>query len=191
MGLIAPPEADRTAGAAGAPPDARALIEEARAHARRRRLKLAAALAVAVVLAVAGMLIARAVTGTRAVVQARPHAGAAAVTGIVTGHLAACYGVWMPNQPPPVTPGTVVVLRGILTWKQVGPGTWQIVYPKGPVVAEEHISNNYNQTFRFALPPGHYVLAGRYDEGTGFYTSSEVTVTAGRAVREDLRNVCK
>ncbi len=65
-----------------------------------------------------------------------------------------------------------------------------MVLPKGPVVAREHISNNYDQTFRFALPPGHYVLAGAYDMGTGYRTFNEATVTVGKAIREDLPNEC-
>jgi drug/metabolite transporter, DME family len=62
--------------------------------------------------------------------------------------------------------------------------------PKGPAVASEHISNNYDQTFRFALPPGHYVIAGRYDRSSGYGPFSEVTVTAGATIRVELPNVC-
>jgi hypothetical protein len=95
------------------------------------------------------------------------------------------------NGPLPVTPGTVVVLRGRLTWKPDGPGMWRLVFPQGPAVASEHISDNYDQTFRFSLSPGHYVLAGRYGSGSGFVTFKEVTVTAGAVIRVDLPNLCK
>src|SRR5487761_1721765 len=120
--------------------------------------------------------------------QARPRPAAAA-TGIVTGHLAACFAI-PPTRGRRVTPGTVVALRGHITWKPTTPGTWMMVYPKGPAVASQHISDNYDQTFRFALPAGHYVLAGQYDHGSGYYTFREVTVTAGANLRVDLPNAC-
>lgn len=172
-------------------PTAEALIAEARAHARRRRLKIAVALAVLAAAAVAAVLIGRATTGAHRVAQAHPRPAApAAGTGIVTGHLAACFGI-LPRNGHPIAPGTVVALRGQISWKPTAPGTWMIVYPKGPAVASQHISDNYDQTFRFALPPGHYVLAGRYDHGSGYGTFREVTVTAGANLRVDLPNLCQ
>jgi hypothetical protein len=185
MSVITPPEAGTC------PPDAQALIAEARARARRRRRKTIVALAVLAITVTAGILIGRAVTGTHAAGAVRPRpAVAAAGTGIVTGHLAACFGLAPSAGSWPVTPGTVVVLRGTLTWKPDGPGTEQLVFPKGPVVTSEHISNNYDQTFRFALLPGQYVLAGRYGAGPGFATFRQVTVTAGAVIQVDLPNLC-
>jgi hypothetical protein len=84
----------------------------------------------------------------------------------------------------------VVVLRGRLAWTPDGPGAWRLVYPEGPGVASEHISNNYTQTFRFALPPGHYVIAGRYDGWSGYGPSTQVTVTAGGTLRVNLPDTC-
>jgi hypothetical protein len=185
MGFIAPPEAERSE------PEAQALIEEARAHARRRRLKAAAAMAVVAVVAAVGVLTGTALTSTRATVAAHPHPALPVdVTGIVTGRLAACFAI--PVTPPPVTPGTVVALRGRVTLKPHGPGTWRFVFPKGPAVASEHISNNYDQTFRFALPPGKYVIAGHYDNAPpGVYGPfSQVIVTARATVRVNLPDVC-
>jgi hypothetical protein len=94
------------------------------------------------------------------------------------------------NRPPPVTPGTVVVLRGSLTTRPDGPGRWQLVFSKGPVLAHQYISDNYTQVFRFALPPGHYVLAGSYG-GPGYSAFQDVTVAVGKIMRVDLRNACK
>ena len=169
---------------------AEALIAEARAHARRRRLNIAVALAVLVAV-VAAVLIGRVTIGSHGAAQARPRPAAlAAGTGIVTGHLAACFGI-PPASGRRIAPGTVVILGGHITWKPIGPGTWMIVYPKGPAVASQHISDNYDQTFRFALPPGHYVLAGQYDHGSGYGTFREVTVTAGANLRVDLPNLCQ
>jgi hypothetical protein len=186
MSLIVRPGAERSE------PGTQALIAESRAHARRRRLKLAAALVLLAVMTAAGILIGRAVAGSHATAQARPRpALPAAGTGVVTGHLPACFGIALPNRPPPITPGTVVVLRGRLTSEPDGPGMERLVFPKGPAVASEHISNNYDQTFRFALPPGHYVIAGWYGSGPGYAAFSQVTVTAGAVVRADLHNACK
>lgn len=140
----------------------------------------------------AGALIGWAVTSSPAPVQDRPHPALAAVrTGIVTGHLQACFGI--ATKPRPVTPGTVFALRGTLTSMPDGPGTWRLVFPTEPAVASEHISDNYAQTFRFALPPGHYVLAGRYDRAPedGYATFTQVTITGGAVARADLPNLCK
>jgi hypothetical protein len=185
MSLITLPEVERSQ------PDAQALIAEARAHARRRRLKMAAALVVLAVAVTASVLIGRAITSAHAA-QASPHpVPPAAGTGIVTGHLAACFGITPLNWRRYSTPGIVVALRGRLSWKPDGPGTWRLVYPRGPAVASKYISDNYDQTFRFALPPGRYVLAGRYGSDSAFATFREVTVSAGAVIRVDLPNLCK
>jgi hypothetical protein len=204
MSLITPPEVKRSRARSAndaqavpaealttEPGAAEALIAEARAHARRRRLKIAVALAVLATAALAAVLIGRVTLGSDRVAHARPRPAApAAGTGIVTGHLAACSGLPLANGRA-VTPGTVVAFRGHVTWKPTAPGTWMMAYPNGPAVASQHISDNYDQTFRFALPPGHYVLAGRYDSGSGYDTFREVTVTAGATLRVDLPDDCK
>ncbi len=172
--------------------EAQALIAEARAHARRRRRRVALAVAATFVLVAAGLLIAfTAQGGGRA---AGPHprpTGAAGPAGVVTGHLAACAGLPFGH---PVTPGTVTVLRGKESWKPAGHGTYQLVLP-ATAVAHEYISDNYRQTFRFALPPGRYVITGRYEAerpGTvGPLTLRDVTVSAGRIIRADLPNLCE
>ena len=65
------------------------------------------------------------------------------------------------------------------------------MFPKGPAVASQHISANYDQIFRFVLPPGQYVIAGRYHGAVGYGPFSEVTVTAGADIRVDLANICE
>ena len=78
--------------------------------------------------------------------------------------------------------------------------------PAGPSVVQQHISNNYTQVVRFALPPGRYVLVGRYapvghparpiyeapggQYATTAMTMNQVTIAAGRVVREDLPDDC-
>jgi hypothetical protein len=182
--MITLPEAERSG------PDAQALIAEARAHARRRRLKIAAVLAALAVLVAGGGLIAWAAAGPPVAMSARSRPAWLVGAGIVTGHLAACFGVALPNRPLPVTPGTVVALRGVVTDKKVGPGTWTYAYPRGPAVASQPITDNYRQTFRFALPPGRYVIAGRYDGWSGYGPFSDVTVTAGTTIRVNLPDEC-
>jgi hypothetical protein len=165
------------------PGDEQALIAEARARARRRRLRIVIAVSAAAVMALAGVLIGYAVPGPSHPAATRP-VPAAIRAGVVTGHLAACTG--LPVNV--ITPGTVTVLRGTVTWKLVSPGTWRLVLP-AKVVTSEHISNNYDQMFRFTLPPGKYVLAGRYDRGNAV-TFRQVQVSAGQVIREDLPDVC-
>jgi hypothetical protein len=149
-------------------------------------------LVVVLILASAGVLIARVAAGPRHAAPNRPRPGVSAVpTGIVTGHLAACFGAAPSNRALPVTPGTVAALRGSISWKPDGPGTWRMVLPKGPVVARGYISNNYDQVFRFALPPGHYVLAGSYRGSVGAGSFNQAVVVVGKVVRVNLPDECK
>jgi hypothetical protein len=175
--------------------DDRALIEEARAHARRRRRGIALAIIVAAVIAGAAALVVHAVSGSGRAATGRQRDVPAAATGVVTGHLSACQGAALPpGYPLPVTPGTVTVVRGTVSWKHSGPGTWQMIYPRGPAIAEQYIGNNYHQTFRFVLPPGRYVLYGRYRDGQypngTFGTYATVSVTTHHVVRVNLPDLC-
>jgi hypothetical protein len=169
-----------------------ALIAEARAHARRRRRRVALVVIAAAVVAAAGALIAHSGSSTSHATRAHPHVVAlAARTGVVTGHLEACSGLpigLFANDAPPVTPGTVTVLRGKESWKPAGPGESRPVLP-ATVVAREYIRNNYNQTFRFVLPAGKYILVGRYTH-SNFSIPGPITVTAGKVLRQDVPNVC-
>jgi hypothetical protein len=175
----------------------RALIAEARARARRRRQKIALALtAAAAALSAAGVRVALTVPGQPHRIDAIAPSVPAIRTGTIVGHLDACSGLpVLPGWSPPVTPGTVTAIRGTVSWKPIGPGTWREILPTGPVVARAHISNNYHQVFRFALSPGRYVLIGRYDKvsypGGTFGTDTEVSVIAGKTVGADLPNDCK
>ena len=198
-----------------------ALIAEARARTRRRRQKITLALiAAAAVLSAAGVLI--------TLTPGPPHhagaiapAGPVIRTGIVTGHLSACIGPPVPpGHPLPVTPGTVMVVRGTARHlRQPGghqrvlvevasvhgpgqvaaqvidvPGYDRIILPGGPVVARAYISNNYRQLFRFSLLPGTYVLIGRYGQAPyapGTYGPyTQVSVIAGKTINADLPDDC-
>jgi hypothetical protein len=171
-----------------------ALIAEARAQARRRRIRRALVIGAAAITVTGGTVAGLAVSGT-------PHAGPAparavvpaAHTGVVTGHLSVCMGIYVPHR---LTPGTVTVLRGKITWQKAGQdgpySTWREILPATPAVAVERITDNYRQTFSFVLPPGHYVLVGGYDAG-GLRpaTDAEVTVVEGRTAHVNLPNRCK
>src|SRR5260370_29764797 len=127
---VEPSQADSAADAqvlpaealAAEPVAAEALIAEARAHARRRRLMIAAAMAVLAAVAATAVLIGRATIGSHHVTRPRPGpAVPAAATGIVTGHLAACLAI-PPTNGRRVTPATGVALRARLTWRQADHG---------------------------------------------------------------------
>jgi hypothetical protein len=178
-----------------------ALIAEARARARRRRQKIALAVtAAAAALSAAGVLITLTVPGKPHKIDAIAPARPAIRTGSVVGHLDACAALpdlpGRPPRPPRITPGTVTAVRGTVSWKPIGPGTWREILPNGPVVARAHISDNYHQVFRFALPPGTYVLIGRYD-GVSYppavtaTTITQVSVIAGKTLHADLPDDCK
>ena len=166
-----------------------ALIAEARARARRRRRRIALAFA-PLVAVVCGLLIAHMVQDVRMEAKPQPTGVSIAPLGYVTGHLRPCAGAPFGR---PVTPGMVTVLRGRETWKPTGHGNYQLVLPK-TAVAHQYISNNYSQTFMFTLPPGQYVLMGRYKAelpGTvGMMTFTDVTVSVGQIARVDLPDMC-
>jgi hypothetical protein len=167
---------------------AEALIAEARAHARRRRRRVALAVIAALVAAAAGAFVAHSALSTRPVTKTHPHnLPLAARTGVVTGHLDACNALGIAD-PPPVTPGTVTVLRGKETWKPIGDSTFKRILPT-TVVAREYISNNYSQLFRFVLPPGQYILAGSYNHGN-FTAPWPISITAGKVLHQDVPDIC-
>ena len=171
-----------------------ALIAEAREHARRRRRRLALTVIVCATLGTAGAIAWYEITGSHQQTDARASPPPIGPAGYVTGHLAACSGLLpQPGKPAPVTLGTVTVVRGTVTWKQTSPGTWQIRYPTGPIVAAERIENNYQQAFGFRLAPGHYALLGRYGDGYPGVpaTSANIQVTVGKVTHVDLGNACK
>ncbi len=189
----APPKA---APVAPTPAESEALIAEARAHARRRRRKtalvvIAIAAATGGVLAGAGIL-----PGGRAAPAARrgPSAPAplAAHTGAVTGYIDPCRGLGIARGPEPYAAGTVTALRGHQTYELVGSEsnrtyqTYRLVLPTA-VAARQHVSEN--QRFYFDLPPGQYVLVGRYADGNAT-TLLDVSISAGRVLHENLPDFC-
>ena len=96
----------------------------------------------------------------------------------VTGGIIPCSGLPNPNLPQ-YSAGTVTVLKGQVTWKSMGQGNLQDVLPTD-VVAQERVGTN--ETYRFVLDPGRYVIQA------GVYTS--VTLQPGDDVHVDVPNLC-
>jgi hypothetical protein len=123
--------------------------------------------------------------------------GGPAVRAEVTGYIDPCEGMGIgmryAARTLPYAAGTVTALRGSQTWKLVrGESnatyqTYRLVLPAA-VAARQHVSQN--RRFSFELPPGDYVLVGRYDDGSGT-TYLDVTIAAGRVLHRDLPNLCK
>ena len=151
--------------------------------------------AAAAVLSAAGVLITLAVPGkphkAGAIAPARP----AIRTGTVTGHLTACIGPYVtPGRPSPVDPGTVTVVRGRASNSRqsiISNSGQSSILPGEPAVARVHIGNNYHQLFRFSLPPGTYVLIGRYDGASPSNDLHQVSVIAGKTLHADLPDDCQ
>jgi hypothetical protein len=168
------------------------VIAAARSHARRRRQKIALAVTAAVaVLSAAGVLTALTLPGRSHHAGTPAAAGAAARTGTVIGHLGVCFGPALPSgQPLPIDPGTVTVIRGKVRHSQ-----WSTILPRGPVIAQARISNNYRQLYRFSLPPGTYVLIGHYGDTPCVPGNSgphvQVTVIAGKTLNAGIFEDCK
>jgi len=168
---------------AGTPAEAQALIEQARAHARRRRWKTGlAALIVAAVIG-GGLAGAGAWSGSGTQRPGRP-APLTAHTGAVTGYIDPCEGI---TVGLPHAAGTVTALRGRETWKPDGPGTWRLQLP-ATVAARQHVAENHQ--YYFDLAPGQYVLEARYDRGNAM-SFLDVSIAAGRVLHRDLPNLCK
>ena len=105
--------------------------------------------------------------------------------GRVTGYIDPCAGI---DIALPYAAGTVTALGGRVTLKPAdGNGGYLRVLPTA-VAARQHVAQN--QKFSFDLPPGRYVLVGRYDRGD-FTTFLEVSIAAGRVLHRDLPDLCK
>jgi hypothetical protein len=114
--------------------------------------------------------------------QATPSRSVSAGFGVVIGQISPCYGMdYRPNPPPPAHPaGTVVVLRGPVTWMPTGAGGFTLHLPTETVTAESIPADGQ---FRFILSPGPYVI--ETIEPLWWYTS--VSVVAGQTINtQDL-----
>jgi hypothetical protein len=97
--------------------------------------------------------------------------------GVVVGQITPWYGDTrgLPTQPPAHPAGTVVVLRGTVSWVPTGAGGVSLHLPTETVTAESIPANG---NYRFILPPGPYVI--EITEPTWDYWS--VSVVAGQTI---------
>jgi hypothetical protein len=192
----AAPEAGISADAAAplvAAPSAaaEALIAEARERSRRRRRRTALAAVIAAAAIGGALLVTGVFDGGRTTGggPGRP-LPLAARTGEVTGYLDPCIGAVLPGpgrSTPAFAAGTVTALRGRPTWRHTADG-YQLRLPASAPAAREHVAEN--QAFALNLPAGGYTLVARYDGGSG-PNVIDVTVRAGRVVRQSFPDICK
>jgi hypothetical protein len=97
---------------------------------------------------------------------------------VVTGGIIPCSGLPDPNGPR-YSAGTVSVLKGQVGWNSTGQGNLREVLPT-EVVARQRVGPN--ETYRFVLEPGRYVIQ------SGVYAS--VTLQPGDDVYVDVPNLC-
>lgn len=116
---------------------------------------------------------------------------------VVTGGIAPCRGISYPTDPK-YAAGTVTVLRGQVTWTDVGSGASAVIFPTDVAA---HASVGVNGTYRFVLVPGHYVLVATLPAPanpqpmTGLpppnaQPFTEVTVHGGSTVQAGIPNMC-
>ena len=105
---------------------------------------------------------------------------------VVTGGIAPCEGIPVPGGPKWAA-GTVTVLRGHVTWRSIAPGEWQAVFPTD-VAATSTVG--VDQTYRFVLPAGYYVLRASYPPPGNAQPYTEISVRGGSAVSAGIPNMC-
>lgn len=104
----------------------------------------------------------------------------------ITGGVLPCYGVPIANGPRYVA-ATITVFQGRVSWQDAGPSTRRDVLPT-TVVAQQVVAEN--ATYRFTLPPGDYVLQGRF-LSLDLAPSIGTTGQAGQVLHVDIPNSCK
>ena len=92
----------------------------------------------------------------------------------------------VPPTPPGYAAGTVVVLRGTVTWKPVSTGVTKSVFPTETVTAAVTPKGD---EYRFILSPGPYVLVAYYATPAPMSWVS-VSVAAGHTTRQDIPDRC-
>jgi len=106
--------------------------------------------------------------------------------GVVSGGIHPCQGVVL-SPSPGYAAGTVTVLRGTVTWRDLGNGSRQAVFPTA-VAATATVGRN--QTYRFVLPPGDYVLQAHFPPPANVMPFAPATVRAGTSQQFDIPNMC-
>lgn len=106
--------------------------------------------------------------------------------GVVLGGIDPCVGP--PTRTPPgYAWGTVVVFQGSVTPAQTGAGVQQPVLPTQQVTS---VAVAEGGEYRFALPPGPYVLVAHYEQWQSGWPWASVSVVAGQTTRQDIPTSC-
>jgi hypothetical protein len=173
------------------------LVDRNRRRRHRRRIRRGAATAAVVGLMVIGVVVAvRSPGGMTLRVQTAPRtvtprttqpivngpAATAGPTGEVTGRIIRCSGLGPIYGQSPFTGGTVVALKGTITYQPIYPAGNQDVFPT-EVAARETVQPG--KEFHFTLPPGSYVL--RLSNGLSWV---QIEIHAGEIIRQDMPNLC-
>lgn len=102
--------------------------------------------------------------------------------GVVTGGIQWCSAL---GERPGSAPGPVIVVKGSSVPNTPHAfGQWRAHLRP---VAQERVRTN--QSYRFVLPPGRYILMA-YPHTGHYHPVQEVTVKQGRTVRADITNGC-
>ncbi|HZU13931.1 MAG TPA: hypothetical protein VFB58_13905 [Chloroflexota bacterium] len=112
---------------------------------------------------------------------------AMAPKGTVVGGIEPCEGPPI-RHGPRYAAGTVTVLAGRASWIHRRHQGRRWTFPHR-VVATTRVRRN--QTYRFILPPGHYVLQGRYSPPGNIEPFTQVTVKAGHTVHANIPDICR
>lgn len=107
---------------------------------------------------------------------------------VVTGGIRPCSGLppRMGRGLPRYAAGTVLVLRGRLAWRKDRRGIRTLILPHH-VVARETVKVNH--LYRFALPPGSYVLTARLPHADE-RPFVQIRVKEGVDIHADIPNMC-
>ena len=97
-----------------------------------------------------------------------------------------CEGIPIENRPR-YAAGTVDVLQGNVSWKDVGHGDKLLIFPP-TLVAQETVAAN--GTYRFELPAGSYVLRAGFPPPANVQPWASVEVKSRASVRRDIPNMC-
>jgi hypothetical protein len=105
--------------------------------------------------------------------------------GIVTGGIDPCRAI-ISRSDPRYASGTVSILRGMVTWKQlVGAGRIP-VFPHR-ILATAKVG--MNGTYRFVVAPGRYVLKARLPHSS-VRPFVQFTVKPSAVLHVDIPNMC-
>jgi hypothetical protein len=105
----------------------------------------------------------------------------------ISGGVAPCEAIPDPNAPR-YAQASVTLLRGTVTWKPVGQGVSQAVFP---TVVVARISVSANQGYRFVVDPGDYVLTAEFPPpGNARPWTSVSFASSGLVVSRDIPDMC-